>query len=145
MMKYIILVIVQLTALFVYLSESQDELMNGFCKQVIHFYHHFLQKNLKKFDFKSKLFHILSFLDPVNSRGVKQYTLDQTNEILPVTFDKVAVKLEQCEFVVDYDVHFTDTDAVKFWVNEHNMKSPMGAHKYRNLAIIVLKLLAIPT
>ena len=47
--------------------------------------------------------------------------------------------------MVDNDVHFTDTNAVKFWVNVHNIKSPMGAHKYRNLAIIALKLLAIPT
>ena len=144
MMEYI-LVLVQLPALFVHLSESQDELMNGFCKQVIQFYQHFLQKQIKKFDFKSKLFHILSLLDPVNSRGVKQYTFDQIDEILPVTFDKLAVKLAHREFVVDYDVHFTDTNAVRFWVNVHNMKSPMGAHKYRNLAIIALKLLAIST
>lgn len=116
--------------------------MNEFYKGVIQFYQQFLQKQLKKFDFKSKLLHILSFLDPVNSRGIKQNTFHQLDEILPVTLDKVAVKLEHHEFD---SVHVTETNAVKFWVNVYNMKSSMGAHKYRNLATVALRLLAIPT
>ena len=87
----------------------------------------------------TKLFHIL---DPSNSRGLKQNTFDQIDEIIPLTFDKVAVKLEHREFVVDNSVDFSESDAVRFWINIYNMKSPMGEYKYRNLA---LRLLAIPT
>ena len=51
---------------------------------------------------------------------------------------------EYCEFVVDCDVDCTENDAVKFWLNVYNMKSPMGAHKYKNLATTALTLVSIP-
>ena len=54
--------------------------------------------------------------------------VDQIDEILLLTFDKVAVKLEHCEFVVDNSVDFGESDAVKFWINIYNMKSPMGEY-----------------
>ena len=57
----------------------------------------------------------------------------------------MAIKLEHREFAVDCTVTFSETDAVTFWINVYNMKSPKGEYKYRNLATIVLKLLAIPT
>ena len=57
--------------------------------------------------------------------------------------DKAAVKLEYREFVVDCDVDCTEND-VKFWLNIYNMKSPLGAHKYKNLATTVLTLPSIP-
>ena len=49
--------------------------------------------------------------------------VDQIDEILLLTFDKVAVKLEHCEFVVDNSVDFGE-----FWINIYNMKSPMGEY-----------------
>ena len=87
--------------------------MNEFYKGVVQFYQRFIQKQLQKFDFKSKLLHLLSFLNPVNSQGIKQCTFDH---ILPITLDKAAVKLEYREFVVDCDVDCTENDAVKFWL-----------------------------
>ena len=106
-----------------------------------------VQKQLQKFDFKSQLLQILSFLDPANSQGIKQCTFGQIDDLLPITFDKdkAVVKLEHREFVLHCDVCCSDSDAVKFWVNVYNMKSPMDEHKYKNLATIALKLLSIPT
>ena len=89
--------------------------------------------------------HILSFLDPPNSQNIKQSTFDQVNELVPLTFNKVAAKLEHREFAVDGSIDFSQADAVKFWVNVYNMTSPMGEYKYRHLATVALKLLAIPT
>ena len=59
----------------------------------------------------------------------------QLHDILPVNFDKGAVKLKYHEFAVDSEVHCTETDATKFWLTVCHMKSPMGVHKYRYLAI----------
>ena len=119
--------------------------MNEFYKGVIQFYQHFIQKQLQKFNFKSQLLQILSFLDPANSQSIKQCTFDQIDDLLPITFDKAVVKLEHHEFVLDCDVCCSESDAVKFWVNVYNMKSNMDEHKYKNLATIALKLLSIPT
>lgn len=55
------------------------------------------------------------------------------------------VKLEYHEFEVDCTVTFSENDAVMFWINVYNMKSPMGEYKYRSLATIALRLLTIPT
>ena len=67
------------------------------------------------------------------------------SDILPVIFDKAAVKIEHREFLVDSDLDCTQSDATKFWLNIYNIKSPMGAYKYRNLATIALRLLSIST
>ena len=133
------------TALAVHLSDNEGEILNEFYKGVIQFYQRFIQKQLQKFNFKSQLLQILSFLDPANSQGIKQCTFDQIDDLLPITFDKAVVKLEHREFVLDCDVCCSESDAVKFWVNVYNMKSPMDEHKYKNLATIALKLLSIPT
>ena len=58
--------------------------------------------------------------------------------------DKGTIKLEHHEFVVDGDVDSTESDAIKFWLDIYNMKSPMGEYKYRNLATCALILLSIP-
>ena len=79
------------------------------------------------------------------TQGIEQCTFDQIDDLLPITFDKAVVKLEHREFVLDCDVCCSESDAVKFWVNVYNMKSPMDEHKYKNLATIALKLLSIPT
>jgi hypothetical protein len=68
--------------------------LEEFYKGVIEFYQRFIQKQLQKLDFKSRLLHILSFLDPANSLGIKQCTFDQIEDILPISFDKSAIKLE---------------------------------------------------
>ena len=119
--------------------------MNEFYEGVIQFYQCFIRKQFKNFDFKSQLLHILSFLDPVKSQGIKQCTFDQLGDILPITFDKAAVKIEHREFVVDSDIDCTEGNATKLWVDIFHMKSPMGAHKYKDLATVALKLLSIPT
>lgn len=80
----------------------------------VQFYLHFVQKQLKNFDFKFQLLHILSFHDLVNTQGIKQCLFDQVNDILPATFDKAAVKIEYSKFVVDSDVHCTEGDTIKF-------------------------------
>ena len=116
--------------------------MENFYKEVRQFYQLFIQKQLKKFDFKSKLLQILSFLDPVNSQGMKLCTFDH---ILPITFDKAAVNIEYREFVVDSDIQCTKGDPVEFWANVCRMKSTMGELKYKNLATIALRLLSVPT
>ena len=59
--------------------------MNEFYKGVVQFYQCFIQKLLQKFD---KLLHLLSFLNPVNSQGIKLCTFDQIDDILPITLDK---------------------------------------------------------
>ncbi len=133
------------SALSVHLCDNEGELLENFYNEVRQFYQLFIQKQLKKFDFKSKLFQILSFLDPVNSQDIKLCTFDQLDEILPITFDKAAVKFEYREFSVDSNVQCTKGDPVKFWVNVCNMKSPMGEQKYKNLATIALRLLSVPT
>ena len=48
-------------------------------------------------------------------------------------------------WLIVIDINCTEGDDVKFWLNTYNMKSPMGAHKYKNLATIALRLLSIPT
>ena len=133
------------TALLMHLKDNECERVSGFYKDTVNFYQRFIQKQLQKFDFKSNLLHILSFLDPPNSQNIKQSTFDQVNELVPLTFNKVAAMLEHREFAVDGSIDFSQTDAVKFWVNVYNMTSPMGEYKYRHLATVALKLLAIPT
>ena len=132
------------TALSIHLSDNEGEVLNEFYKGVIQFYERFVQKQLQKFNFKSQLLHILSFLDPANTLDIKQCTFDQIEDILPICFDKTAVKLEHREFVVDCGVDCSENNAVQFWLNVYNMKSPMGVYKYRNLATIALTLLSIP-
>lgn len=105
------------TALAVHLSDNEGEILNEFYKGVVEFYQRFIQKQLQKFDFKSQLLQTLSFLDPANSQGIKQCTFDQIDDLLPVTFDKAAVKLEHREFVLDSDVNCSESDAEKFWSN----------------------------
>ena len=76
---------------------------------------------IKKFDFKSQLLHTLSFLDPGNTQGIKQqHTFDQLGNILPVTFDRAALKIEHREFVVDSDLDCTESDATNVWLNIYN-------------------------
>ena len=108
-------------------------------KGAIQFYQHFLQKEFQKFDSKSNLLRILSFLDPPISENIKQNTFDKIEEIIPLTFIKVVVKLKHHGFAGDCSA----TDAVMFWINVYNMKSPNGKYKYRNFATIAIKLLAI--
>ena len=103
------------------------------------------RSNCRNLTFKSNLLHILSFLDPPHCQSINQNTFDKIEDILPLRFDIVAVKLKHSEFAVDCTVTFSETDAVTFWINVYNMKSPMGEYNYRNLATIALKLLAIPT
>lgn len=112
-------------ALAVYLSDSEGEILNEFCKGVVQFYQHFMQKLLQKFDFKSQLLHVLSFLDPVKCKGIKQCTSDQLGDILQITFDKDAVKMEHREFVVDSDIDCAEGNATKFCVDK---KSPIWVH-----------------
>ena len=133
------------TALAIHPSVNKDEILNEFYKGVIQFYQHFIQKQLQKFDFKSQLLQILSFLDPANSQDIKQCTVDQIDDLLPITFDEDVVELEHREFVLHCDVCCSESDAVKFWVSVYNTKSPMDEHKYKNLATSALKLLSIPT
>lgn len=131
------------TALAIHLIDD-GEILGDFYDRVILFYQRFIEKQLQKFDFKSKLLHILSFLDPANTVDIKQCTFDQIEDISPITFDKTAVKLEHREFVVDCNIASSENDAVKFWLNVYDMKSPMGMYKYRNLATIALTLISIP-
>ena len=131
------------TGLALHLNDNEGEILNGFYIGVVQFYQRFVQKQLQKFDFKSQLTRILSFLDPTKSQGIKQCTFDQIEDILPIPLDKGTIKLEHCEFV-DGDVDSTESDAIKFWLDTYNMKSPMGEYKYRNLATCALTLLSIP-
>ena len=57
------------SALLVHLKDNECELMAGFYKGAVRFYQRFAQKQLQ--NFKSNLLHILSFLDPPNSRNIK--------------------------------------------------------------------------
>lgn len=67
------------TALLMHLKDNECERVSGFYKYAVNFYQRFTQKQLQKFDFKSNLLHILSFLDPPNSQNIKQSTFDQVN------------------------------------------------------------------
>ena len=109
------------TALLVHLNENEAKVMNVY-KGAIPFYLRFVQKQLQTFDSKFNLLHILSFLNPPNSQNIKQNIFDKTEKILPLTFNKVALKLEHGEFAVDGTVTFSEIDAVTFWVNVYNTK-----------------------
>ena len=132
------------TALALYLRDNEGERLNEFYAGVLEFYQRFVQKQIQKFDFRSQLMHILSFLDPSQVQGIEQHTFDQIEDVLSIPLDREVVALEHREFVVDGDVDCTESDAVKFWLTVYNMKSPMGVYKYRNLATCALTLLSIP-
>lgn len=113
------------TALAVHLSDNEGEILNAFYKGVIQFYQRFIQKRLINLTSNPNYYIYLSFLDPIKSQGKKQCTVDQLGDILPVTFDKAAVKVEHHEFLVNSDIDCAESNAVKFWVNVYNMKSLM--------------------
>ena len=133
------------TALFIDLNENDGEALSGFYHGAVSFFQRFVQKQIQKFDFKSDVLHILSFLDPAKSQLAKPGVFDRIRDCLPLSFDKAAVKLEHREFVSDSSIDTRVTDAVSFWVAALNMKSPMGDHKYEKLATTALTLLSIPT
>ena len=109
------------------------------------FFQRFILKQIQKFDFKSDVLHILSFLDPAKCQQIKPGIFDQIHETIPLSFDKVYVKLQYREFVAVSSIDCTSSDAVNFWVSVLNMKSPMGEPKYEKLATTALTLLSIPT
>ena len=92
---------------------------NTFYDGVITFYQSFIQKQLNKFDFKSRLLHTLSCLDP----DMSPYC-----QVLLMKLRKyhLTVKLLARELACDVDVT-TEPDAVKFWLKLYNMQSSMGA------------------
>ena len=134
------------TAAFIlHLRDNEGESVEGFYKGVVKFYEGFVKKQLKAFDFKSQIFHMLSFLDPIQSQNIPQSTFDLIEDNIPVVFNKAVTKFEHREFVTDTDIDpEVDCDAVKFWLKVCSMKSPMGELKYENLATLALQLLSIP-
>ena len=87
----------------------------------------------------------LSFLDPPLCHKIPLSTFDELERTIPVKFDKCVVKFEYREFGTDSEIDPTlECDAVSFWLNVLNMKSPMGALKYESLGTLALQLLSIP-
>ena len=117
-----------------------------FYEGAIKFYITAVKKLLKVYDFRSNILQTLSYLDPVKCQTIPQSTFDSIEERIPVSFDKATVKLEHREFMLDPEVQPEESDdAVTFWLNISHLKSPMGEHKYHNLAMLALQLLSIPS
>ena len=67
---------------------------------------------------------ILSFIDPIHSQSETSALFDQISEIIPITFDQQATKLEYHEFVLDDSVNCNEAiDAVQFWQDVSELKS----------------------
>ena len=110
------------------------------------FYIAAVKKLLKVYDLKSTILHAFTFLDPLNCQNITLSTFDLIEQTIPIVFDKMTVKLEHREFVLDTEVHAGESeDAVEFWIRVSHMSSPMGELKYHNLASLALQLLSIPS
>ena len=73
-------------------NELFSQHTNTFYDGVVTFYQSFIQKQLNKFDFKSRLLHTLSCLDPYMSQNPKLPSLiDEVEKTLPISFDKSTV------------------------------------------------------
>jgi len=136
------------TALILHLEENEGESVAQFYRGVITFYEAFIKKQLNKFNFKSKVLQVLSFLDPSKCQLLSQSHFALIEDNIPiVNFDKQQTKLEHREFLIDNEIEGikeAQEDAVKFWHCVCNLKSPMDELKYKNLATLALQLLAIP-
>ena len=66
--------------------------------EVIKFYMAFIKKLLNVHDFKSPLFHALSYLDPSQSQSITSPAIDLVQQIYPVPFSKQQVKFEMSFF-----------------------------------------------
>ena len=76
-------------ALFVHASDNEDKIFDDFYHAVVMFYQCFIQKQLKRFDFKSQLLLI------INPQG-RVFLM----KLIVLHLDKSAVKLKLCEFQV---------------------------------------------
>ena len=110
--------------------QEEGESVQSFYRGVVIFYEAFIKKLLKVHDFKSPLFHALSFLDPSQSQSVTSSTIDLLEQLYPVPFNKQQVKLEVREFLSDGEIDPTIGDAVQFWLQVLAMKSPMGEQNH---------------
>ena len=63
--------------------QEEGESVQSFYRGVIKFYGSFIKKLLKVRDFKSPLFHALSYLDPSQSQSVTSSTIDLLEQIYP--------------------------------------------------------------
>ena len=95
-------------------------------------------------DFKSPLFHALSYLDLSQSQSITSSTIDLLQQIYPVPFTKQQVKLAMRVFLIDSEIDPTISDAVQFWLQVLAMKSPMGEQKHLHMSTLSLQLLSIP-
>ena len=128
--------------------QHQDEGCNitVFYEGAIRFYIAAVKKVLKVYDFRSNILQTLSFLYPGKCQTVPQSTFDAIEEKFPIAFEKATVKLEHREFMLDSEEQPEENeDAVNFWLKISHLKSPMGEHKYHNLAFLALQLLSIPS
>jgi hypothetical protein len=132
------------TSAFLLSLVDEGEDIRDFYDQVIKFYEAFMKKQLKAFDFKSEIFKVLSFLDPCKWQSMTPASFDLLEKYLPVPFDKTAIKQEYREFAAESDLTHVGHDAVKFWTNVYQMKSPMGEPKHIHLSNLALQLLSIP-
>ena len=69
---------------------------------------------------------------------------DDIERAIPILFDKLQVKLEARDFVVDPEIDATESNAIQFWLNANIMESPLGERKYHHLSNLALNLLSIP-
>lgn len=112
-------------------SENNDRVpVSNFFQSLVEFYERFVTKQLKLFDFKSQHLYALTFLDPAKTLRMPTSVFDVIEENFPIDFNKAIIKLEHREFVCDGEVCPNDTiDAISFWVEVSNLKSPMGSLK----------------
>lgn len=117
-----------------------------FYKILITFYMAAVKNLLKLYDFKSNILQTLSFLKPSKCQTIPQSTFDLIEEKIPIAFDKSAIKLEHCEFMLDGEIQPDENeDTVDFWMKIPHLRSPIGERKYHNLAALALQLLSIPS
>ena len=135
------------TALLLHYEEGEGACSTlFFYQEVMKFYIAAVKKFLKVYDFKSTILHAFTFLDPLNCQNITLSTFDLIEQTIPIVFDKMAVKLEHREFVLDTEVHAGESeDAVEFWIRVSHTSSPMDELKYHKLASLALQLLSIPS
>lgn len=106
----------------------------------------FIKKLLKTFQFSSRTFTLLSYLDPSKVMQAPLAIAGELCSTFTVPSDREQVQLEFREFLSDAACMPTDadTDVLQYWLHIKSIKASTGHLLYSNLSSLVPQLLAIP-
>ena len=135
-------------ALLCHLSDNEGEVSTtrDVYAAIRKFHAAFIKKLLKAFQFSSRTFTLLSYLDPTKVMQAPLATAGELCSTFAVPSDREQVQLEFREFLSDAACMPTDadTDVVQYWLRIKSIKASTGHLLYSNLSSLVLQLLAIP-